>query len=149
MDSQEIEITFRINRIESNEFWTNPFSENLTPPYGWSRIKRIKFELIFFKFFEKCLPCWINWITNFRIESNDFRTNSNLTPPLNSPILLEQWNPAYQTWKTKSNCIGIMNENSSLKKRNLFWLHFSLCKVLVYLNFDCIVENFSLKVFLD
>ena len=34
------------------------------------------------EFFELFLPFRINRIVNFRIESNEFRTNSNLTPPL-------------------------------------------------------------------
>ena len=40
------------------------------------------FELIFIEFFEYFLPFQINGIANFRIESNEFRMNSNLTPPL-------------------------------------------------------------------
>ena len=43
---------------------------------------RTNFELIFIKFFEYFLPFRINRIANFRIESNEFRTNSDLTPPL-------------------------------------------------------------------
>ena len=46
---------------------------------------RTNFELIFIEFFEYFLPFQINRIANFRIESNEFRTNSNLTPPLLYP----------------------------------------------------------------
>ena len=67
--------------FESNKFQTNPVSENLTPAYSWSRIK---FKLIFIKFFKVSLPFQINRIANFQIKSNEFRTNSNLTPPLPS-----------------------------------------------------------------
>ena len=43
---------------------------------------RTNFELKIIEFFEIFLPFRINRIVNFRIESNEFRTNSNLTPPL-------------------------------------------------------------------
>ena len=40
------------------------------------------FEFIFIEFFKYFLPFPINRIANFQIELNEFRTNSNLTPPL-------------------------------------------------------------------
>ena len=43
---------------------------------------RTNFELKIIEFFELFLPFRINRIVNFRIESNEFRTNPNLTPPL-------------------------------------------------------------------
>ena len=49
---------------------------------GGVESNRTNFELIFIEFFEYFLPFRINRIANFRIESNEFRTNSNLTPPL-------------------------------------------------------------------
>ena len=42
----------KLQVIKSNKFRTNPISKNLFPPYCWSRIKRIKFELFFIEFFE-------------------------------------------------------------------------------------------------
>ena len=70
--------------FESNEFRTNPISDNLTPTSSWSLIEGIEFELIFIEFFEYFWPFQIDRITNFRIEwiSNEFWTNSNLTPSL-------------------------------------------------------------------
>ena len=63
------------SRIKSNKFQLNPTSVNLTPTYSWSRIERIKFELIFIKSFKYFLPFWINRIANFWIEwiLNEFR----------------------------------------------------------------------------
>ena len=68
--------------FESNRFLTDPTFVYLTPPYSWSQIKLIEFELIFIKFFEYFLPFGINRIANFQIKANEFRTNFNLTPPL-------------------------------------------------------------------
>ena len=48
---------------------------------------RTNFELKIIEFFELFLPFRINRIINFRIESNEFRTNSNLTPPLLCSLL--------------------------------------------------------------
>ena len=70
--------TFRINRIanfriESNEFRTNPISENLTLAYSWSGIERIEFKLIFIEFFEFffALSNPIERISNeFQFDSN-------------------------------------------------------------------------------
>ena len=69
--------TFRINRIanfqiESNEFRTNPFSDNLTPTCSWNWIKRIEFKSIFIEVFEYFLQFWINQIVIFQIELNKF-----------------------------------------------------------------------------
>ena len=63
------------SRIISNQFWTNPFSGNLTPPYSLSGIEQIKFELVFIEFFEYFLPLQINQIVNYLIEwiSNEFQ----------------------------------------------------------------------------
>ena len=52
---------------------------------------RTNFELIFIEFFEYFLPFRINRIANFRIESNEFRTNSNLTPPLPQVPIFPFW----------------------------------------------------------
>ena len=42
------------------------------------------------EFFELFLPFRINRIINFRIKSNEFRTNSNLTPPLSWHLSLHR-----------------------------------------------------------
>ena len=63
---------------------------------------RTNFELIFIEFFEYFLPFRINRIANFRIESNKFRTNSNLTPPLNS--ILQKF-PNSLCYKFKISCL--------------------------------------------
>ena len=70
-----------LNRIERilNEYsiwkiWRHPIVG-----VEWNRANC---ELIFIEFFEYFLPFRINRIANFRIASNEFRTNSNLTPPL-------------------------------------------------------------------
>ena len=63
-------------RIESNEFRTNPISENLTPAYSWSRIKRIEFEIIFIEVFELFL--FFRIIESQIFESN--RTNFERIP---------------------------------------------------------------------
>ena len=102
-------MNFRINwianfRIESNEFQTNPISENVTPPYDWSRIEGIKFELIFTEFF--------NVFSLFvSIESNKFWTNSNLTPPLVYELMNwlysdpnNEWTKGLFQYKTTSFC---------------------------------------------
>ena len=58
-----------LNRIESNEFWMNPFTVNWTVPYSWSQIER--FELIFIEFLNIFLP--FESIESQTFESN--RTN--------------------------------------------------------------------------
>ena len=65
--------TFSINwitnfQIESNEFRTNPISDNLTLSSSWSWIKRIEFKSILVKFFGYFLPFRINRIIIFRSE---------------------------------------------------------------------------------
>ena len=64
---------------------------------------RTNFELKIIEFFELFLPFLINRIVNFRIESNEFRTNSNLTPPLFSTFILKNYVPhAFNYfWKIK------------------------------------------------
>ena len=46
--------------FESNEFRTNPISDNLTPTSSWSLIEGIEFELIFIEFFEYFWPFQID-----------------------------------------------------------------------------------------
>ena len=70
--------------VESNRtnFEQIQHLKNLTPPYSWSRIESNAFGINFHRIFQIFLPFRINRIANFRIELNEFRTNSNLTPPL-------------------------------------------------------------------
>ena len=41
-----------------------------------------EFRIYFHQIFRIFFTFWINLIANFQIELNEFRTNSNLTPPL-------------------------------------------------------------------
>ena len=70
-----------MNRIERISNESSIWKIWLHPIVGVES-NRTNFELIFIEFFEYFLPFRINRIANFWIESNEFRTNSNLTPPL-------------------------------------------------------------------
>ena len=69
--------------FESNEFPTNPPSEkfDLHPIVGVES-NQTNFESICIEFFEYFLPFGSNRLANFRIESNEFQINSNLTSSL-------------------------------------------------------------------
>ena len=95
-----MELVQRQSRIKSNEFRIDFYRiyliifhllnlsnrierikhlKNLTPPYSWNPIESNKFRNNFHRIYRIFLPFRI---ANFRIESNKFRTNSNLTPTL-------------------------------------------------------------------
>ena len=85
----ELFFTFRINlnanfQIESNKFWTNRISDNLSPTSSWSQKERIEFESVFIKFFE-----YFAFLNQTNRKSNEFRTNSNLSPPLTRTAFLK------------------------------------------------------------
>ena len=68
---------------------------------------RTNFELIFIKFFELFFTFSINRnrIINFRIESNEFQTNSNLTPPLGKGSATSDF-VVIHAWKGQSLVFG-------------------------------------------
>ena len=86
-------ITFHLSNQSNHKFSNRTNFEpiqhltNLTPPYSWSRIERISnwFSSNFSNIY-----CPFESIESQIIESNEFRTNSNLTPPL-----CHIWNISY------------------------------------------------------
>ena len=90
-DQNAIEIVLKITKCaskDSQEKVLSNFSNQKTEFEKFANFSnyflsnRTNFELKIIEFFELFLPFRINRIVNFRIESNEFRTNSNLTPPL-------------------------------------------------------------------
>ena len=90
-NQNDIEIVLKIINNGSKDNWEKVLSnfsnqktefEKFANFSNYFLSNRTNFELKFIEFFELFLPFRINRIVNFRIESNEFRTNSNLTPPL-------------------------------------------------------------------
>ena len=82
------ELFFTFKSIESNRtnFKRMQHLKNLTPLYSWSRIERItnQFSSNFSNIF-----CLFESIELQIFELNEFRTNSNSTPPLNASLVLQ------------------------------------------------------------
>ena len=89
----------------------------MSPPYSWSRIELNEFQINFHRILEYFLPFRINRIANFRIESNKFRTDSNLTPPLGTISLFGFWMVVRYEFLTMIN------------HKQFNWLLHSLCVV--------------------
>ena len=92
----------------SNKFWTDLISDNLTPTCSWSQIEQIEFELIFIEFFEYFLSFRTNRIANFRIESYEFLTKTNLTPTL---VWVNERHLKVMTWRCGKKCQIFTNLN--------------------------------------
>ena len=108
----------------------------------------MNFTLIFIELFEYFLPFRINQIANFRIELNEFWTNSNLTPPL-----MSSWSQIRNVLIMLENCLDWFNilvgQDHSVKKYSKAWfsIWIFLRKALIAAGLVVLLKNYIILWF--